>query len=228
MASRDELLDLVKDALANLYDPVHLQTHPLVDILAIPRAPWSTTGESLRALLRETIGSLKPPSSVPMTRPEWVGYRVLWLRYVRLQSEAEVRAALNISEATYFRRQREALDAVTSILWQRVEAADATGREGTMRETAVSAEEARAHAVHLAGATAPQALDLAELLSGVRTTIFPLARQQRVTLTFDVPPSLPQAYGQPSLLRQIILSVLAECIKLWPGSTLQLSVRLRP
>ena len=223
MVSIDELAAQAKDALANLYDPVHLQTHPLVGLLALEHSSWGTAGESLRTLLRNTIAALKPPASVPAGRPEWVSYRVLWLRYVGLRSEDETCRELNISEATYFRRQREALDAVTSILWQRYQEVQATGGHGVL----LPAEEARARAIHLAGAGLPQPLDLRDLLDGVERTILPLAEQHGVTLRIDMPPSLPAAYGEPSLLRQIMLSVLSECIRRSPGSTLRLYVRLR-
>ncbi|MBI2938902.1 MAG: response regulator [Chloroflexi bacterium] len=228
MISRDEFERHVKDALANLYDPPHLQTHPLAGLLALEHGAGQTVAEKLRDLLRETLVALKPPVSIPADRPEWLGYRVLWLRYVRALGESEVCQELNVSESTFYRRQREALEAVVSLLWERYQQlrAQAPPSGGEQAEP-VTIEQARARAIGLVGASSWERIDLAELIGGVREVIEPLARGRGVSLRVDLPPSLPTVYGEPSVLRQVFLNVLAECIELSPGGALDLGAKLR-
>lgn len=228
MLSRDEFAHYVKSALHNFYDPVHLQNHPLAGLLGLQRDPGETRGEALRKLLRETIELLKPKASIAAGRSEWFGYRVLWLRYVRSLSQAETCQELSISEASFFRRQREALDAVVSILWERYQQTNlSVNDQATEAVTPSSFEQAMERAIALVSSGAGELVDLDELLKGIRKTIQLLAEQQRVVLRMDVPSSLPMVYGDPSVLRQIFLNVLAEGIKFASGNVLELGVSLK-
>ena len=100
MIRRDMFVREVKDALVNLYDPIHLQTHPLVELLALQSSPGETAGESLRKLLWSTIESLRPAVSIPLMRPEWLNYRLLWLHYVQSFSQQKERYAENWASAS--------------------------------------------------------------------------------------------------------------------------------
>ncbi len=227
MLSREEFASCVKDALANLYSPAHLQTSPLADLLALQPNPWGTTGERLRAVLRETIALLKPPASLPIERSEWLSYQILWLHYVRLLNEQATCRELNISEATYYRYQREGLDALVSILWERCPQCQAQAGEPFPEQTALlPSEQARARAIALLSTASRVPIDLVELLEGVREIILPLAGEQGVALRLDTSVAVPSVYGEPSVFRQIFVSVLAECIRTSPGSTLELGVQL--
>lgn len=226
MIGQDEFGQLVRDALARLYDSIYLQNHPLIGLLDLQSPPWGTAAEALRILLRDTIDSLKPPSSVPADWPEWLGYSILSLRYARLLSESEICQELNISAATFYRRQREALDALVSVLWNRYEQAQARADDVDLEAVeSLTADEVRSRAIRLAGTSARQPVDLMRLLHGVRNTILPLAREKGVVITMDLPPSLPMVYAHASVLRQIYLGVLTEGIGAWPKSPLELCVR---
>jgi CheY-like chemotaxis protein len=228
MIAQEEFGQLVRDALARLYDTVHLQTHPLIDLLGLQSPPWGTAAEALRSLLREAIESLKPPTSVPADRPEWLGYSILCLRFVRLLGESQACQELNVSVATLYRRQRDALDALVSVLWDRYTQLQApSGGEDAGEIEGLTADQARSRAISLAGAPSRQAVDLVDLLAGIKSTIHPLVMEKRVTLTMDVPPQFPAVYAHPAVLRQVFIGILAECIRLSPGSALELGVRLR-
>ena len=117
--SKEILSRHVKDALENLYDPIRLQIHPLLDLLDVPRGPGQSAGEALRQLLWDVIESLRPPESMPPGRPEWLSYHILWLHYAQAMDRPTICQQLALSEASFYRRQREGLDAVTDILYER-------------------------------------------------------------------------------------------------------------
>ena len=233
--TRDAFAQLVRDALGGLYDPVHLQAHPLAGELLLQRGIGETAAEALRRYLREGIDALKPPASTPPDRPEWLGYRVLHLHYVRCLLPAEICQELNISEATFYRRQREGLHALTSVLWDRHRPPEGHAEESrhdapdALSGASPSASPRDAHKDSLDRAVAlasqvPHVVDLAQVVESVRQTIAPLLAQRGATLSLDVPPSLPAAYGNSAVLRQVVLGVLTSCLRTTRGEVIHLQV----
>jgi len=117
LISRQAFAQHVKEALENFHDPVRLQNNPLAKLMRLQFVPGETLATSLRELLRQTIESLRPVTLVPSSSPEWSGYRLLWLRYVQSRSRYAICEDLGLSQASYYRRLQEALEAVVSILW---------------------------------------------------------------------------------------------------------------
>jgi len=204
---------------------VHLQRHPLVRLLGLNPTPGQTFGECLRAILRETIESLRPPRTVPYGRPEWLSYRLLSLHYVQALDQAATCQELVLSQASYYRRHQEALEAVVSLLWERfVSAAPAeAAREPAMRHVGDSAQ-AAAEAARLARESRRQAVPAGDLVSESLHTLLPLTQAQGIALQVDCPPSLPDVYGDPALLHQVLVNVLMETFVLAATDGLHLVV----
>ena len=113
----------VQDALARLYDPVYLQTHPLIRNLppAVsggPAGPLARTGVRLRAQLEEAIETLKPAGDGATRRGER-GHLILRLRYVDALDPVTIQSRLGLGKSTYYVEHKRAVDAVTSVLAQR-------------------------------------------------------------------------------------------------------------
>lgn len=225
MISREIFSSYVRDALARFYDYAHLQTHPLVSLLVLGGSPDETKGQTLRQLLTEAIEALKPEAAIPFGRPGWLAYRVMRLRYMESLSQDEICQELGIGRTSCYRHHQEAFEAVVSILWERYER-DAALR-GQKTPGLAPNELAREEAIKVARASQREAVDLNDVLEGVRLTIQPLAEQQGITLTIEAPSPLPMTYGDPALLRQIVLNVLTEAMGLAAGKALRLSVSQR-
>ena len=173
MLTREAFARLVKDALTNFYDTIHLQTHPLVKLLGLARSPGQTVGEALRQLLRETVESLRPPNNVPLDRPEWLGYRLLWLHYVQSLSQPAVCQELGLSQATFYRRQQEAIEATVSVLWERyAQQAEKSGIAASGQPS--TALEAMTKAIELASLGPRQPVPLRAVLESALQTFTPL------------------------------------------------------
>ena len=228
MISRVEFARHVKDALGNLYNPPRLQTHPLLGLLDLPQDVGVTRGETLRQFLRDTIELLKPNAEIPVGRPEWDAHRVIWLHYVRSLGSAETCAELNMSESSFFRRQREALDALVSILWERYRGASGSDDGGNADALGLpSAEEAMQRSIALVREGASERASASELLEAALATVRPLAEQRGVAVAVDAPPSLPFVRADPPLLRQILVDLLAEGVRFCSGDLLEVAVSLR-
>ena len=222
MISRECFAGYVKDALADYYDPGHLQTNPLVELLVGPAATSETAATALRQLLREAIESLKPEQSVPFGRREWLGYRLLWLLYMQSRHTLEICEDLGLSRTSFYRCHQEALEAVTSYLW-RMQREDGSRAAGGSAPALSSDEAARQEALKVARASRRQSTSLSAILDATLRTIRPLVDEQRLDLEVRAPGALPFAYGDPAILRQILLNVLTEGIRFAAGA-LQLSV----
>ena len=240
MVSRAMFGRHVKDALTKFYDPVYLQTHPMADLLSIPDGPEQITrAQLLRQALRDAIERLRPDDSIPFGRPEWLGYRILWLRYVECLDQPEVCDEVALSRASFYRYHREALKAVTSLLWNQHEASLSTSAmpgeqelspeaEDGKAQVTVSTERARIASTRLFAEAATQEwVDIRAVVARAEEILAPLLEQQDISLHSIYPPSLPALQGDPALLRQILLNVLTEGIKLATGPRLHLETHVQ-
>jgi CheY-like chemotaxis protein len=212
----------VRHALANLYDPGHLRTSPLVDWLGLRAGAESTS--LLREALHEAIESLRPDSSIPFGRPEWLGYRLLFLTYVRGVQRAAVCAELGISRTSFYRRHQEAVEAAARALWEGHSRGASPAMPAPTSENIpplVSDEAAR-----VAQETPREPVRLREVLHSAVSLVKPAATAQGVPLEIDAPAVLPLAYADPALLRQALLNLLSEGLKVAAPSGLVLAVRV--
>ena len=110
----------VRDALAHLYDPVYLQTHPLVRMAQREVGMAAVVaGRFLRQQILEAIAALRPDTDATARDPAGRRFQLLTLRYVEGLEVANVQTRLAVSRSEYFREQRRALDAVVSVLRER-------------------------------------------------------------------------------------------------------------
>ena len=225
MISRELFSSYVRDALTHFHNPAHLQTHPLVNLCVPQGTPEETRGQSLRELLADILESLRPTSSIPFNRPEWFGYRVMWLRYLECLSPPQACREIGLSQTSFYRYHREALEAFVSMLWDRYQGERASRAEGQEKRSGPVADElVKAEALKIARASGRQAVQLSEILQAAHSTMLPLVRQRGITLLIDAPGDLPVVYADPAMLRQIILNVFTEGLKLARANTLRLAM----
>lgn len=220
---RDAFRYYVKEALANLYDRSRLQTSPLLDALRSDHAADGITSASLRETLREAIDRLRPDATIPPGRPEWLGYRLLWQRYVHRKSRFAVCQELNISRTSYYRYHQQALDAVASLLWERA------AKHGVSQPTSEgvapgNADQAVQMAVRLAHESRRQPTDIVGLTDGILRTVRPLTEEQSIRLEVSAAPDLPPIYVNAWVLRQALLSLLLDAMEGRDGEHLDLEI----
>jgi predicted ATPase len=110
----------VRDALAHLYDPAYLQTHPLAALVSADpglRAPGRA--QALRQILIQAIEATRPIGSADRTVPGSLTYQVLTLRYVEALEPAVVQQRLGVGRSEFYREHQRGVDAVVSLLRER-------------------------------------------------------------------------------------------------------------
>ncbi len=224
MLARETFAQHVKDALETYYDPVRLRSNPLADLLRPPLDYGENKLVALRLLLRETIESLRPPPSISFGRPEYLGYRLLWLKCIQSRSQQAICDELALSRTSYYRHLHEALDAVITILWDRYAAQVSAEQAGS--EAISSTDQAIERVGQLARQGQRQVISLAKILDHVRQTIAPIEANLGISVRISSGPVLPQVYGDPAILGQIVLNILTEAMSLARDRTLELTIAL--
>ncbi|MGI6207359.1 MAG: response regulator [Anaerolineae bacterium] len=120
--------ELVRDALAHLYDSTYLRDHPLLPLLVRRHMPDPLARtQALRTVIMEAISGLRPPPPVVARSREWRPYGILVYRYLDGMSDDKIRAELGISERQFFRDLKAGVSLLTAAL--RAQAAPPTEPE---------------------------------------------------------------------------------------------------
>jgi CheY-like chemotaxis protein len=216
----------VRDALAHFYDPVSLQTSPLIALVSGEPQERATT--VLREVLRNAIEELKPPDSVSFGRSEWTGYRILWERYIQRQGTYALCNDLGLGRSSFYRYQQQAIEAISEILWSKWQETSSGAQGGNSLNSTMSADErAVEEAVKLAETSERHPVMTAQLLDDVCAVIAPLANERGIIVAIDVPSDAPPLHGDPTILRQVFISILVAALEECPEGSLCLSVRVR-
>ena len=205
MVDRAEFAQLVRDALANLYDFATLETHPLATWLPKPHGQSGSRADHLRAQLLSAIEGLRPPArEYAAGMVEWRPYLILHGRYVEGITLRELQDRLGLSERQLRREHSRALQAVTTLLWDQAllaqsesPAAPEEGRGGPQRAN---------HLAEFQPTLAP--LDLIEVTRSVASTLQRRVSSEGAELRLTLPPQLPPILADRVILRQILFSLL--------------------
>jgi CheY-like chemotaxis protein len=209
-ARRAELGEQLEDALGRLHDKRYLDDHPLGRLLA-PRGE-TLDGATLQRTLLDAIGELRPVEAGPYHATDWRRYRHLVLRYAEGFHPNEVAGQLGVSPRQARRDHRDALEAVTALLWarhrsaQRATVSTATSAEGAP-ESGLDVELAR-----FASASPEHPLQLLRGLEEALETVRALARNRGVTIEVVPPGDLPLVAANADALRQIYVLLLSAAI----------------
>jgi CheY-like chemotaxis protein len=205
MIDRAEFDQLVRDALANLYDFVALETHPLATLLPTPPGQPKSRADCLREHLLHAIERLQPPDrALPASAPEWRPYLILHGRYVEGITLRELQDRLCLSERQLRREHSRALQAITTLLW------DQALLEPVLPQ--VPAEErvgGRQWGNNLAAFQPTlEPLDPVEVTHSVARTLQRRLENEGTELHLTLPPALPPILADRVILRQILFSLL--------------------
>jgi CheY-like chemotaxis protein len=226
MIAREKFAIQAKDALAHLYDYVHLQNHPLAEHLAIEGTPDATTkAKRLRQTIVEAMEELKPELSIPFDSKEWRGYRILYQRFIEGMRPEEVMEELALSSSHFYREQRKALEAVASLLWDKKP--ETEREEGDGAEPQMGSHMLQAEVERMAACSTKEGLALGEVIQEVLTLVQGLATQKQVSLRLDLAEALPSVHTGHSVLRQILLNALCQALEWTQRGVITMSVAER-
>jgi len=193
-------------AMASYYHAAELTRNPLAQLLQEGAGNVPPEAADLRALLREALESIRPQLDIAGDDSAWLPYRVATMHYLQSQSRGVVCEELAISQATFYRHRREALDAMADHLWRRRATPAPRGPSVDAHDAALG------RAVSAVAGRYREPLDLDELARGVQSIVERLPGASLARLFIDVMADSAPVFGDPSTLRQAILNLVTDAL----------------
>lgn len=212
--NREEFVQALREALNHLYDPVHLQLHPLNRTL-IPPGQGPRDVDSLHRILLENIERLRPDPGVPTTDPAWRPYFALYYRYVEGLDVHQTAEELALSERQLRREHARGLEALADLLWEQRQRGNVPVQTQVAPQTSPGIEEEllATELTRFGLATINNVqTSVHETLEGVLETLSDLARRQSIGLHVVWPQTLPPVSCDRVVLRQILFNLLTEIL----------------
>jgi CheY-like chemotaxis protein len=215
--------------LKHLYEPAELRRSHLLSVFGLDKRVDSAS--ALRALLLDTILSLKPDPKAPRDSSGWRIFQVLTYRFVDQSSQNDVSIELALSVRQLRRLEKAAVQALAEILAARyeIQAPSTTIQEENSpeRETAspnlLDPGLSQDELARLKQTYPVEAVDPCELLGNLVATVEPLAQANRVHMDCTIPPLSQPISGQVMTMRQAILTILTAAVTLAPGAEISIS-----
>lgn len=187
----------LKDALNHLSDLDTLNTHPLARLLPEGRqAEPAVPGLRLRALLLQSIDSLKPANTAPATTPEWRSYLILHDRYVLRRRFWDIAHQLSLSERQLRREHLRALQALHVTLQTQWLEAPALATPANLQDAVQRL------------APQPKQVALAEMAQDLAEMIVQMQHAGGMKLVWKITPAQLTVFTDRGILRQLLLRLL--------------------
>lgn len=207
----------VRTALTHLYDNAFLQSHPLTLLLA-SSAPGDrlTQAQALRRLLLDCIERLRPQPTAPSDAAR--AYAVLTYRCVDGLTIEEIERKLGLSRRQTYREWTKGIEAIASQLQDLLQTAPPRSAPAAplppTRQELAEAELAR-----LSQEARCEALDLNELLQGVRHLLGSRLQRRKIDMTVSELSTALPLLADRTLLRQALLNLLSHALDVLPAGS---------
>jgi CheY-like chemotaxis protein len=229
MQARAIFYQHVRNALGHYYDSEYLRNCALADDLSL--AGQFGTPSTLQKILADAIESLKPPVGESLISPKRQIYDILSYHYLQRFKQDLVARHLGVSERHMRRLQTEALDVLTSYLWEKWDLkAQPRPVMGQARDGA--GVDNLAHTKQewswLKDAPPPRIANVLHQIQDVLVLAQPMATQRGLTIQLISASSIPDLLIHPVSLRQILLSLLGVAIQRSSAGQVRLELAVRP
>lgn len=229
MQARAIFYQHVRNALGHYYDSEYLRNCALADDLSL--AGQFGTPSTLQKILADAIESLKPPVGESLISPKRQIYDILSYHYLQRFKQDLVARHLGVSERHMRRLQTEALDVLTSYLWEKwdlkaqPQPAVGQARDGAGVDNLAHTKQEWSW---LKDAPPPRIANVLHQIQDVLVLAQPMATQRGLTIQLISASSIPDLLIHPVSLRQILLSLLGVAIQRSSAGQVRLELAVRP
>lgn len=217
-----EFAETVKQLLEHLYDLPFLQQHPLASHPAVrSQADAATPSQALRQFLMRAIEhQTSPIDRTPNAHSRYS--KLVYLHYVDGMTIQEAAHNLGVSERQAYRDLQRGVEAVASMLWESLVAAqDVVEREQAASPMSVSAEVDR-----LTPRVAT--LDLAALVHYAERAVQKMAQQRNIELGVQLPAAPCKVRTDEVVAQQLLVRVLSQLVQCVEAQTVRVQVINKP
>ncbi len=209
----------VRSALAHLYDYAYLQTLPLAEKLGVEaRLDQVTRAQRVRRAVLDAVEALRPQGQGDTPTRAARAYAILIGHYVDGLPIEELARKLALSRRQAYREHEKGIEAVTSILWERLRQGDAARQAEAPPESSVQHRltVAQAEVQRLEQVAHTDTLHLEEILQDVLGLLGPRMQQAEVDLRAVRDDPWPPVAADRVMLRQALLNLLSYAVDASP------------
>lgn len=213
----------VRDCLLNFYDYAFLQNHPLLAAL-FPNDTSLGRVQQFRQLITDITEELRPEPGIDFHAKAARVYNILLLRYIDAQPVQVVASQLALGERQFYREHARALEALSRVLWQRVQGTLPPEQMTNTADVSFQSEVQWAHTQ-----SKESRLDIPGLLEGVAAATQKLAEQHHVTVRLQLHESYESTIvgTDRTLIRQALILVLSQLMPYTsPGTTIEVAYQV--
>ena len=223
MATSTTLEDLLRQALNHLYDSTFLRDSPLVGLLGLSHHP--NRARALRTTLEaaiEALGDLERPTAADGDERT---YDVLFHRYLQQFTQVDVANQLGISTRHLRREQAHALQVLADYMADKYHLPDIADAPESTRVVVADATSVASELLWLQDSMSQGSAQVDELIAEALHTARPLAAAHGVTLGQGATMALPRVAVDRTILKQILLNLLATGIEASPSATVAVTAK---
>lgn len=117
--NRQESFDQVRAALRHYWGGPGIARSRLIEWAIVQHAvaqSGETPIQALRNLLQEAVEQQRPQGERSLVAPEWTVYNILTMRFLQGKKVRDVARLMSMSDADFFRKQRQAIETITDTL----------------------------------------------------------------------------------------------------------------
>ena len=215
-----KITQLVRSALAHLYDQAALQNHPLVAMLNLdPNLDRITRAQEVRRVLLGCVELLKPEGRTLDQAEAARAYAILTYRYVDGLSMQEIAEKLALSQRQTYREHTKGVKAVAGLMLDKIRQGDEPVNHAAQERLTI----AQAEVERLRQEVKAEVLDLPEVLAGVISTLAPLGSQLGLQITMAANTPWPPVVADRVMLRQALFNLLSLALNRFVHGNLEIS-----
>ena len=231
-----ELISQLRDALAHLYDPAHLQSHPLADrLIDVDTLGQMTRAQQLRRILLDALEQLSPPDNSAAAEDS-ACYQALHYRYLDGLSVEEIGGILAMSPRQIYRKLREGVEALASLLADHSDATPRRSNTGARpltsaingeRQPVNSADRrelAQAALQQLGSQAQSEIIDINLILQTIVRDLRPYCTQIGAKIQLTLPTQPVYIYADRTMFRQALLNLLTNGLDQVTGGVVGIDV----
>ncbi len=199
----DAFVEQVQESLLHLYNINLLRQSVLVKRL-VPDEPGVEMAKQYRLIVQALIESLKPLGDSSMYSRQARVYNILQLHYIEGQTHSEVIDQLAIGDSQYYREHRRALEAISALMWERIqERSQESQTDDTVQDISIESELHRVQQESELGT-----VDLHILLTEAIHVVRPLVDARYILIKLDSASCTQNSYINQSIARQLIVVLI--------------------
>ena len=220
----EEFKDLVIDALENIYDIPHLQSHSLNSYLNEKNQPNDPTslGNPLRKKILGYLETLTPTQSTNFNSPQHRLYNVMYLRYVEGLTVQQTANELGISSRQAYRDLQKGKDDIAQLFWDDIQKSNQSKSQPENPPTTKTALNPDMVNINIS----IQQIELSDFIEQSLHRVKPLIQRGNIQVNYTPPTTPIKINTDAAIAQQIFTSIISKSLQKIENEQLNINIAI--